>query len=403
MIDEIIYSLKSLNQRKTRSFLTMLSVVIGVMAVFTLLSFGLGIQNYIDSIAEEAGVDKFMIQARGMGAPGTDTTFQITQQELEHVNRIRDVAEISGVYMTPAQIEFQGETDFQFLVGIDTRKSKFIEDTFTIKLERGRELRHDDISRVVLGYNYQFENRVFGRAINIGDRITVNGNRYDVIGFYSEIGNPPDDATIYMSYRGYENLFPEQKDLFSMAIGRAQTNADVDAVADEVSERLRRYKGEEEGRETFYVMTFEEALQTFGTIITVINGILVIIALISVFVASVNIMNTMYTAVLERTQEIGIMKAVGAPNNAILFIFVFESAFLGLVGGIIGIVLGYYIASTGGAIAAMAGYSLLKPIFPMYLIVGCLLFSTLIGMFAGILPARNASMQNPVDALKANE
>jgi putative ABC transport system permease protein len=403
MIDEIIYSLRSLSKRKTRSFLTTLSILIGVMSIFTLLSFGLGIQNYIDSIAEESGVDKFFIQAAGIGAPGTDTTFQLTKNELDYVRKMRDVSDIEGIYITTSEIGFKKESEIQMVVAFNMRNAKFVEQSFTVKIDKGRALREDDLSKVVLGYSYQFENKIFKRAVEIGDKIEIKGNKYDVVGFYSEVGNPIDDAYVYMSSRGFENLFPELKDGYSMAIGQAQKNEEVKKVAEHVEERLRKYKGEEKGKETFFVQTYEDALETFGVIINVLNGILILIALISVIVASVNIMNTMYTAVLERTQEIGIMKAVGAPNRTIMFIFVFESAFLGFIGGILGILLGYYIASTGGIIAAAAGYSLLKPIFPNYLIIGCLLFSTIIGMIAGILPARNASKQNPVDALKSNE
>ena len=148
------------------------------------------------------------------------------------------------------------------------------------------------------------------------------------------------------------------------------------------------------------MQTFEDALATFGVVINVINGVLFLIALISLIVASVNIMNTMYTAVLERTKEIGVMKAIGATNEEILLIFVFESGFLGFLGGLIGVIIGYAISVTGGDIAAASGYALLKPIFPWYLIMGCLLFATLVGTGAGLLPARQASRQRPVDALR---
>nr|MCK4930136.1 FtsX-like permease family protein [Nanoarchaeota archaeon] len=97
---------------------------------------------------------------------------------------------------------------------------------------------------------------------------------------------------------------------------------------------------------------------------------------------------------------IGIMKAVGARNSNILFVFVFESGFLGMVGGILGVGLGFTVASIGGAVAAGAGYSLLKPIFPWYLIIGCILFSFLVGALSGLMPAIRASKQKPVDSLR---
>jgi len=147
-------------------------------------------------------------------------------------------------------------------------------------------------------------------------------------------------------------------------------------------------------------MSFEQLMETFGTILLVLNSILVIIAGISIVVAAVNIMNTMYTAVLERTKEIGIMKSIGAKNSTILSIFFFESGFLGLIGGSIGMLLGYGLAKLGAMAIAAAGYSFLKPYFPWWLIVGCLVFSFMVGAVSGYFPAKAASRLKPVDALR---
>ena len=111
-------------------------------------------------------------------------------------------------------------------------------------------------------------------------------------------------------------------------------------------------------------------------------------------------MNTMYTAVLERTKEIGIMKAIGAKNKSILFIFIFESGLLGIIGGGLGVMSGYIIAKIGGMIAAASGYSMLQPSFPIYLTLGCLLFAFFVGAGSGFFPAVQASKLKPVDSLR---
>ena len=140
-------------------------------------------------------------------------------------------------------------------------------------------------------------------------------------------------------------------------------------------------------------------METYSVIMNVLNGILFLIASISVVVAGVNIMNTMYTSILERTQEIGIMKSLGAKNSFILFTFMIESGILGLIGGILGIGLGYAIAKLGGFIAAQQGLARLQPTFPLWLIIGCLIFAFLIISLAGLLPSIRASKLKPVDAL----
>lgn len=399
-IDGIMYSFGNIAHRKMRSFLTVLSILIGVMAIFAIVSFGLGIKNYMDVLAEEAGADKLYIQARGIGAPGTDDNFFISRDEIDFVEKINGVNEITGMYMSPAEIVFNKERKYYFLSGFDMSKIDFAMESFGIEILKGRQLKKEEKGKVVLGYLYQFENRIFKKGVKLGDKVEVNDNKLEVVGFYEEVGNPADDGNIYVSQEQFEGIFPDKKDKFGWVMVSSQKGVDPEELADKVEDKLRKYKDQEEGKEDFFVQTFADALATFGVIINVLNGILGLIALISLVVASVNIMNTMYTAVIERTQEIGIMKSIGARNSDILFIFIFESGFLGVVGGIIGVILGYIISSTGGAIAAASGFSFLKPIFPMYLILGCIFFAFFVGTIAGVLPAVQASKLKPVDALR---
>jgi len=112
-------------------------------------------------------------------------------------------------------------------------------------------------------------------------------------------------------------------------------------VAEDIERKLRKFRSEKEGEETFNVQTSEQLLESFSTIFNVVQAVLIGIAAISLIVGGIGIMNTMYTAVIERTKEIGTMKAVGARNSDILLIFLFEAGLLGLVGGAIGIAIGF--------------------------------------------------------------
>jgi putative ABC transport system permease protein len=399
-IDEIKYSLNSLVHRKLRSFLTALSILIGITAIFALISFGIGIQSYVNELAEETGSDKLFILAKGVGAPGTDDTFSLSESDINFVRKIKGTEEVEGLYMSTTEVNFKDVKKYFFLIGFRPEKKEFIGESFNVDIVKGRNLKKGDVGKVVLGYNYQLEGKIFDRSIKVGDKIEVDGSKVEVVGFFSEIGNPGDDSNVYMTDTAFEKFNSDQTGKFGYVMIQAEKGIDPDVLADKVEEKLRKYKGQEKGKENFYVQTFADLIETFGAIIVVINGILVLIALISVVVATVNIMNTMYTAVLERTKEIGVMKAIGAKNNEILFIFVFESGVLGLIGGAIGVLLGYLISSAGGQVAASAGFSSLQPVFPWYLIVGCLLFALLVGTFAGILPSIQASKLKPVDALR---
>ena len=367
-IEEIKYSLKNLYDRKTRSFLTILSILIGITAIFALISFGEGIKYYMDVLAEEAGADKLFIQGKGFSAPGLDENFYITKDEVDFIQKIKGVNEISGMHARVGKVGFKEQTRYVYLMGYDTEDFDFVFEGFTAKIEKGRALKKTDLGKVLVGYNYQFPDKVFKKGLDLGDTIEINDVPFEIVGFVSEIGNAQDDSNLYLVEDAFELLYPGIEDKYGFVMLSAEKGVDPEDLAEKVEEKLIKYKGIEEGEENFSVETFGDLLETFGTFIDIINGILILIALVSVIVASVNIMNTMYTSVLERTKEIGIMKAIGARNENILFIFMFESAVLGLLGGIIGEIFGYTISSLGGYIAAVSGYSALQPYFSPFLV-----------------------------------
>ena len=399
-IDEIRYSIQHVRKRKLRSWLTIISILIGIAAIFALVSFGIGIWNYVNLLAEESGRDKLFIQGKSIGAPGTDENFFISKDDVDFVSKIKGVDEIVGMYFSAGEIESDDVKKYYYLMGLEPDKIDFIQEAFANSIFKGRQLKEGDLNKAVLGYNYQFDDKIFENGIKLGDKININSNPFEVIGFFDEVGNPQDDSNTYITSEAFEQLYPDKKDEFGFVMLSSQNGVVPRELAERIEERLRKFKDQDEGKEDFFVQTFEDAVATFTTIINVIIGVLVLIASISTLVAFVNIMNTMYTAIIERTKEIGVMKAVGAKNEDILLIFMFESGFLGLVGGIAGVIVGYIVASIGGAIAAANGFALLKPEFPISLIIGCLLFSLLVGATAGYFPARRASRLKPVDALR---
>lgn len=398
--DLVKYALQNLLHRKLRSGLSILSIMIGITAIFTLVSFGLGIQHYIDTVADESGGDKVFIQPKGVGAPGTDDNFYLSQEDVDFVEKITGVNELVAMYYRGTEIEHKNQKKINFGIGFDPKKTRLVEEAFSADIVAGRGLKQGDKDKVVLGYNYQIENKIFKNPLSVGDKFSLNSQPFEVVGFYSEVGNPSDDANIYFTDEGFESLFPSAKGRYGSIMVRADPDADPQELAERIQEKLRKFKDQEKGKEDFYAQTFDDLLATFNTIINVINGVLILIAFISLIVASVNIMNTMYTAVLERTKEIGVMKSIGATRNSILFVFVFEAGVLGLIGGSLGVILGYLFATAGGQAAAAGGYALLQPIFPAYLIIGCLLFSFVVGALAGLLPALQAAKLNPTEALR---
>ena len=116
-IYEIKYALQNFRKRKLRSGLSVLSILIGITAIFALLSFGIGIKQYVNSLAEESGGNKLFIQARGIGAPGTDENFFLTKDDVNFMSKIKGVDEIVGMYFKVAEIKFNDQKRFSFLGG----------------------------------------------------------------------------------------------------------------------------------------------------------------------------------------------------------------------------------------------------------------------------------------------
>ncbi|MBN2458547.1 ABC transporter permease [Candidatus Woesearchaeota archaeon] len=399
------YVIKNLFIRITRSSLTIISIMVGIMAIFALLSFGEGLKTYVNSVAEDMGTNLLIAQPRGAGAPGTTGTY-LSADDLDFIRKQKGIVDATGFVFGNAEIkdnpDKKGKWSYVIGLSIKPDEIKFVEDMLSTlaDLESGRNLKAGDSKKAVLGYNYQVADRIFEKPLGLGDKIFINDIKFEVIGFYEEIGNPADDSQAYISNDDAEEVLGLDSTEYGMIYIESEDGLEPGDVAERLEDRLRKFKDQKEGQEDFAITTFESQLEMFNQVINVLNGILFLIALVSVLVAAVNIANTMYTAVMERTKEIGIMKAIGARNSYIRMIFVLESGILGLLGGILGILLGYLISRLGGMIAKSAGYALLKPAFPLWLIVGCLFFAFLVGTVSGFFPAKQASELSPVEALR---
>ena len=157
-----------------------------------------------------------------------------------------------------------------------------------------------------------------------------------------------------------------------------------------------------EGEEDFSIQTPQQSIKTVNTVLDSVNIVIAGIAGISLLVGAIGITNTMYTSVLERKKEIGIMKSVGAKNSDIITLFLAESALLGLIGGIIGVIIGLSLAfaAAGAASSALGGLDFKISLNFPFLIFAAL-FSVVIGGISGVFPAIQASKLNPVEALRS--
>lgn len=395
--ESINYSLRNLMHRKGRSIMTIFSILIGITTIFLFVSFGYGLYTYTDSFTTSSSADKVLIMAKGADAPGMDDTFKITDDDLRVIKRAAGVFEASGVYFESVQVEKRSEVKYTYLISYDP-DVPLIMDIFQVGIEKGRTLKSGDSSVAVLGYNYLLEDKIFKKPLDVNDYIEINGERVKVIGFLEAVGNPADDAQIYVTNDYFLDLIPD-KDTYAEIVARIDLN-NIDKAVENIERGLRKHRDVEKGKEDFFVQSFEEMIESFSSAINIIIGFIILIALISVLVSTINTANTMITSVLERYKEIGILKAIGARNSEIFYVFLFESAFLGLVAGVLGTLLGWGLSVVVGNILINLGYGFLQPYYSFWMFAGCVLFALLTGAISGVIPAVRASRTNPVDVLR---
>jgi len=391
----------NLRHRGLRSWLTILGIFIGIAAVVSLISLGQGLQGFIDDQFQQVGGDKIIIQPKIFAPPGsvTEQELILNKNDLEAVRKTPGVQDAEGV-LTRTGIVISGkEQNIIMISGLNEDYLNIFGNLDSLSVIEGRQIRDTDKSNVVVGYNNVFGD-LWDKELRIGSKIEIKGKEFKVIGVLKKQGNPSDDNSIWMEKETFRELFNTGNDE-GIIIAKTKTGFNPDEVAVSIEKALRKEKNEKVGQETFSVQSFSQLLKTFTDIFAVVQAVFIGIASISLIVGGIGIMNTMYTSVLERTREIGIMKAVGAKNQDIFLIFLIESGLLGLVGGAIGILLGVGIGKGVEYIATIQlGTPFLKAVFGLPLILGALVFSFIVGAASGVLPAMQAAKLRPADALR---
>lgn len=388
---------KSIRYRPIRSWLTILGIIIGIMLVVTIFSISSGVQNVISKTLQMFGSDLIIL------FPGKETNpiagFVSGQKFRER--DIADIENIEGVkFATPVDVaalnvESRGEKKGIMVHGVRWREMRVIfQESQGIRLLEGTWPENDDKNEVVLGY--LTANSLFKSKIHAGDELVIKSRKVTVRGVLSRVGTQDDDNSMYLSLEIMQHLTGRQGAV--SALIKTNPDANMDLVARQIKFKLSK----QEVVPDFSVLTPEKANRLIGSVLSIVEFVLIVIALVSLLVGAVGIMNTMYTSVLERTKHIGILKAIGASSEAILSMFLIESGLIGLIGGILGVVLGLSLAYTIGLIAENFGingfFSLASIDFFGLLVILIITFIT--GMVAGFLPARTAAKMEPAEALR---
>jgi putative ABC transport system permease protein len=386
----------------SRSLLTLLGIAIGIMAIISLMALGEGMQQAItgelsslsDSIIISTGGGVFSL----FGGGGSSSNEYFTERDIFDIAHIQGIKDISTQLSGSARAEYNGETTIISLTGMDT-------DVMMIQfgstdLEAGSFLSEGDQNNIMIGYTIAHE--TFDADISVGSRIRINGEKFFVTGIFAQQGMggiTSSDNVILMNSRDFK-ILTGQSNITSVYIRVYDVN-EVESIATDIENAIN----ENHGMKDFASATsMSSILDTIQSVIGILQLVLVAIASIALIVASIGIMNTMLTSVMERTREIGIMKAIGATNIDIMNIFIIEGILVSSIGGIIGIILGIF-GSQGLTLIlnnfmAMGGSSQLSPVITIMSVILAVSVSIIVGVLSSLYPAWKAARMSPIEAVR---
>jgi len=391
--DVILTAFQGINERKFRLALNILGILIGCAAVTGLISLTQGLTVEVSSQLEMFGPTNIMVIPyeirQGRGLVGESFNWRDVQI-MERVPNVKYIAPIvSNQY---AQYVVRGDTYTAQVYG--ATPSYF--DIFTsFKIAEGRKLLQSDKGAIVVGYLIANPESSDEPLLEVGDRVNlkfyVEGEpreaTFRIVGILEKVGGTfgsEDDRSLVMSFRDAQTTFETGSKVDFVSI-RVDELDNVEQVVDEIKEKF-----DNKVLIINYEQIQEQVNQILGTLEAVLGGI----AAISLLVAGVSIINTMTISVMERTREIGILKAIGCKSRDVLMLFLTEATITGIVGGLLGVIIGFI---AGIIVGEYIGLPVSTTPTLGALVV---LFALVTSVLAGLYPSWQASNLDPVEALR---
>ena len=400
-------AVSNIKANKMRSFLTMLGIIIGISSVILIMSLGNGARNVITE--EMSGIASGQIALYTYDETGT---YYITNDDIQAIE-----AEIGGIKAVNTYMSCDGSTatkkgEFQVSASGQRASYPYFSNTGILKGRYFSETEYLSGQPVcVIGEADAV--RLFGSTDILGMNLDVTlwGTEvsFRIVGVEQEeqksmftftYENSP--VYIYFPLTVLEQVYGMELNTFYQIYLMAEENADTAAITTQVVTLLER-RHQCYGEDIYQYESFNDYMTTVNTVINVVTMLISLVAAISLVVGGIGVMNIMLVSVTERTREIGIRKALGAKTRSIMLQFLSESAIITMIGGLIGIISGI-----GGAFLVAKVVSAINPMFCFTpsvsntTILFTTLFSSAIGLFFGIYPARKAAKLSPIEALRRN-
>ena len=395
-------AIDSLRRNRGRTFLSALGIAIGVASIVLILSLTGGINQLINANSDRNNAD--LILVRPLAGKNTTesiideftsnnqfTKSSLTLEDVKTISKIEKVSSTAPIAASTNAIKIGNRTvqsvdivatnaDFANIVSLRLKNGQFLESSLRKNV-------------AVLGYDIAMQQ--FGGTESLAKTFNYNGQNFLVVGVLDKIDDPVnyngvnlDDCVIIDI--DFASTFESSIQIQQIDV-RAETTDSVTAITESIHKELSKTKN---GDQNFSVITSAEDMHPAGSLLSIVSGMLTLVASISLVVGGIGIMNIMLVSVSERTREIGIRKSVGASSGNILLQFLFESIILSISGGILGFILGYI-----GAFII----SLMTPFAPhisWQIIIITSTVSLTVGILFGIYPAIKAANKDPITSLK---
>jgi len=394
MFDTIIFAFRNIRERKVRSILTILGIAIGIAALVALVSITQGLNEEVTS--QLSGSMDVIVVSPAMAGVTSDN---FTKKDLIDIKSINGVESVAEQVMWYTSVEYAGDTKLMMVNGIDPVEYEKI---FPMTLSSGRMLRETDRNACIIGPNVP---DVLGKTIRLNSTVKINGVNYTVVGIRgdqeeatSNIFSPALPSSILISNKEAKTLFGEN--IPSQIFVKVEDPNKAGIVSKEIKTMIDRNHRSENFTS---VMSISDVQQIYNTIMGTLELFLGAIMSISLIVAAIGITNTMFMSIMERTHEVGVMKAVGAKNSDILKLFITETAVLSGIGGLVGSGLGIAAAKVVSVVLPMIGGEAVGEvpmvIDPLIILAG-IIVAIIVGILAGLYPARRASKMSPAEAVR---
>jgi putative ABC transport system permease protein len=397
------HALNMVVHSKLRSWLTILGIVIGVASVIAIVSLGEGMEQSMTEQMGDLGGDIITITPgfsrsgnmrfgpEGAGGQATDEEIVLDRTDVQALRGLSDIELIDTRIRGNVDVSYLGKSGSVSLTGVDQKVWSLIT---TDEIREGRMLDSADQNVIVIGG--RLADSFFDRPLGINKVITIEDSAFRIVGILDDESN----SIVIPVQMAYQLLDDKEKDVYDSLVVKIRDEDNHDSTLEKIENKLMIARHVTEKDKDFSVSSGQQMNEMRSEMMSSMSSFLTAIAAVSLLVGSVGISNTMFTSVLEKTKEIGIMKVIGARNKDILAIFLFNAGLIGLAGGIVGVILGIILSGVMPYLVSDMPLARGGTFVSVDIIVIALSVSVLVGIIAGFVPAYQGSKLRPVDALR---